>query len=183
MPPLLACVLHSPRPQTSLGRATGSAQMKVKVRRLRVASTFTVCAADIIRLAVLLPMSGSWAVGPTLIGALALAVRDVNDNPDILHGKRLEYVWADDGCDRTKSLLEFTDILGRYRIDGLIGPGCAKGCEVTATLANAKNIAQISPTCAAPSHAPPLRFRTRPNSRCSCARRARTQSGLPPSWR
>ena len=129
--------------------------MKVKWVDCEVASTLALslcaCAADIIRLAVLLPMSGGWAVGPELIGALALAVRDVNDNPDILRGKRLEYVWADDGCSRTKSLLEFTDILGRYRIDGLIGPGCAKGCEVTATLANAKNIAQISPTCAAPS--------------------------------
>ena len=91
-------------------------------------------------------MSGAWPVGPSLIGALALAVRDANADPAILHGKRLEYVWRDDGCDRLKSLAEFSDMLGRFGpIDGLIGPGCAKGCEVTATLAESKNIPQISP--------------------------------------
>ena len=97
-------------------------------------------------------MSGAWPVGRSLIGALALAVRDVNTNPAILHGKRLEYVWRDDGCDRLKSLAELSDVLGRFdAIDGLIGPGCAKGCEITATLTQSKNIPQISPTCAAPS--------------------------------
>ena len=97
-------------------------------------------------------MSGASPAGPSLIGALALAVRDVNADPSILHGKRLEYVWRDDGCDRLKSLAEFSDMLGRFApIDGLIGPGCAKGCEVTATLAESKNLPQVSPTCAAES--------------------------------
>jgi ABC-type branched-subunit amino acid transport system substrate-binding protein len=97
-------------------------------------------------------MSGARPVGPSLIGALALAVRDVNADPAILHGKRLEYVWRDDGCDRFKSLAEFSDMLGRFGpIDGLIGPGCDEGCEVTATLAQSKSIPQISPTCSAPA--------------------------------
>ena len=97
-------------------------------------------------------MTGGWPVGPSLIGALAIAVDDVNNNPEILRGKRLEYVWADDGCDRQKSLVGFIDMLGSAgRIDGLIGPGCAKGCEVTQALASAKNIPQISATCAAAS--------------------------------
>ena len=98
-------------------------------------------------------MTGGWPVGPTLIGAVALAVEDVNNNPDLLKGKRLEYVWADDGCNRQMSLVGFIDMLGTGPrvIDGLIGPGCAKGCEVTQTLARAKNIPQISATCASPS--------------------------------
>ena len=63
-------------------------------------------------------MTGAWPVGPSLIGALALAVRDANADPAILHGKRLEYVWRDDGCDRLKSLADFSDI-GRFGpIDG-----------------------------------------------------------------
>ena len=87
-----------------------------------------------------------------MIGALALAVRDINADPAILRGKRLEYVWRDDGCNRLKSLAELSSMLGQFApIDGLIGPGCAKGCEVTATLAQAMNIPQVSPTCAAPS--------------------------------
>jgi ABC-type branched-subunit amino acid transport system substrate-binding protein len=97
-------------------------------------------------------MSGAWPVGRSLIGSLALAVRDINANPAIIPGKRLEYVWKDDGCDRLKSLAEFSDVLGRFdAIDGLIGPGCAEGCEFTATLAQSKNIPQVSPTCAAES--------------------------------
>ena len=78
-------------------------------------------------------------------------MRDVNADPAILHGKRLEFVWRDDGCDRFKSLAEFSDMLGRFGpIDSLIGPGCDEGCEVAAVLAQSKNIAQISPTCSAP---------------------------------
>ena len=97
-------------------------------------------------------MTGAWPMGPMLIGALSLAVRDVNSDPAILRGKRLEYVWRDDGCDRSKSLVQFSDIVERSGpIAGLIGPGCSKGCEATSTFAQAANIPQISPTCAAPS--------------------------------
>ena len=97
-------------------------------------------------------MTGAWPMGPMLIGALSLAVRDVNSDPAILRGKRLEYVWRDDGCDRSKSLVQLSDIVERSGpIAGLIGPGCSKGCEATATFAQAANIPQISPTCAAPS--------------------------------
>ncbi len=124
----------------------------VRMRLQSPPAAICLCVADNVRIAVLLPMSGAWPVGPLLIGALALAVRDVNADPTILHGKRLEYVWRDDGCDRLTSLAEFSDMLGRFGpIDGLIGPGCDKGCEITATLAESNNIPQISPTCAAPS--------------------------------
>ena len=95
-------------------------------------------------------MTGSWPVGNLLIGAVALAVRDINSDPEILRGKRLEYVWGDDGCDRSKSVAEFFDMLDRSGpIDALIGPGCSRGCEATATLTQARNIPQISATCAA----------------------------------
>jgi ABC-type branched-subunit amino acid transport system substrate-binding protein/serine/threonine protein kinase len=97
-------------------------------------------------------MTGAWPVGRSLIGGLGLAVQDINADPAILRGKKLRFVWRDDGCDRFKSLAGLNDMLRRDApIDGLIGPGCAKSCEATAALAQSENLPQISATCAAPS--------------------------------
>ena len=97
-------------------------------------------------------MTGAWPVGQSLIGALVLAVRDINADPAIRRGKKLTFVWRDDGCDRLKSLAGLSDMLRRDGpIDGLVGPGCAKSCEVTAALAQSEDLPQISATCADPS--------------------------------
>jgi atrial natriuretic peptide receptor A len=97
-------------------------------------------------------MTGAWAMGPQMLGAVELAVRTVNTDPKILRGKRLEYVWRDDGCNRFMSVAGFSDILDdEGRIDGLIGPGCSKGCEATATFAQVKNMPQVSASCSYPS--------------------------------
>ena len=105
-----------------------------------------------LRLAVLLPITGSWPVGAGLIGAVALAVEAVNSDSRILNGRRLSFVWGDDGCDRTTSLAAFSNLLEQHGpIHALIGPGCSRACELTASFCHAKNLPQVSPTCAGPS--------------------------------
>ena len=82
-----------------------------------------------LRLAVLLPITGSWPVGAGLIGAVALAVEAVNSDPRILNGRRLSFFWGDDGCDRMTSLAAFSNLLEQHgAIHALIGPGCSKAC-------------------------------------------------------
>jgi ABC-type branched-subunit amino acid transport system substrate-binding protein len=103
-------------------------------------------------LAVLLPVGSARPESVALNGALALAVHTINSKPEILRGRRLDYVWIDDACGRSQSLAGFSEMLLRFgRIDCLIGPGCDEGCEATAPLAEAKHIPQISPVCRAAS--------------------------------
>ena len=51
------------------------------------------CVADFkrLRLGVLLPMTGDWPIGRSVIGAVSLAVQDVNNDPRLLPGRKLEF--------------------------------------------------------------------------------------------
>ena len=102
-----------------------------------------------LRLGILLPMTGDWPIGRTVIGAVSLAVDDVNNDPGLLPGRKLEYAPVrDDACNKLKALQSLSTI---FDVDGpidfVIGPGCSGGCISTATLAQAKGLAQISPFC------------------------------------
>ena len=101
----------------------------------------------------MLPMTGDWSPGRNLIGAVALAIADINADPGILGGKRLSFAPVrDDGCDRWKALGACSDMIEEDGpIIGLIGPGCSGGCESTAALSVAKNLPQISPFCGSPT--------------------------------
>jgi ABC-type branched-subunit amino acid transport system substrate-binding protein len=94
-------------------------------------------------------MTGDWPIGRTVIGAVSLAVDDVNNDPGLLPGRKLEYAPVrDDACNKLKALESLSTI---FDVDGpidfVIGPGCSGGCISTATLAQAKGLAQISPFC------------------------------------
>lgn len=111
------------------------------------------------RLAVLLPIGSARPESAALSGALSLAVQDINSRPEILRGRRLEYVWMDDSCGRSKSLARFNEMLERFGpIDCLIGAGCDESCEGTAPLAEVLRIPQISPMCRAASLSNKLEF-------------------------
>ena len=56
-----------------------------------------IAGAAVVRLGLLLPMSG-WAAGLLTVGAATLAIADINANPTLLPGVRLEFKWRDDGC-------------------------------------------------------------------------------------
>ena len=109
--------------------------------------------SNIITIGALLPLSGGWPGGRTVAGALALAVDDVNNNPEMLHGKRLEYVYADDGCEASVSLTAASEMLSPQKrgIVALIGPACSTACETTGFLTKGLNTAQISYSCSSPA--------------------------------
>ena len=104
-----------------------------------------IAVAEILRLGALLSMSGSWAEGRFVTGALPLAVERVNEDTGLLPGHTLEYVFADSGCSRAKGLKALGTLLGEGQLDAVIGPGCSVACEPTAYLADGQNLAQASP--------------------------------------
>ena len=101
--------------------------------------------AEKIRLALLLPMSGTWRGGPQIAGAARLAVEKVNANTALLPGHRLEYTWANSGCSAKQGLAAMGKLLAdEGRVDAVIGPGCGPACEVTSYLAGGRSLPQIS---------------------------------------
>ena len=57
---------------------------------------------DVIRIGLLLPASGSWTPGRTILGAASLAVERINSDASLLGDKKVEFVWRDSGvCART----------------------------------------------------------------------------------
>ena len=124
------------------------------------------CAADKpVHLALLLPLTGVWRVGPMIAGAAALAVKRVNADEALLTQHVLEFSWADSGCNIKQGLKALIELQGKNHIDAVIGPGCSAGihpyyhsppqkknscsagCEVTNHLTGGQNLTQISYSC------------------------------------
>ena len=79
-------------------------------------------AEDSVHFALLIPMSGSWAGGPQIAGAAALAVETVNADKNLLPDRVLEYSWADSGCSAQQGLKAMGELLqGGSKIDAVIG--------------------------------------------------------------
>jgi ABC-type branched-subunit amino acid transport system substrate-binding protein len=118
----------------------------------------------VITIGALLPLTGRVADGGarTMAGALALAVEDVNSHPDLLRGKRLEYVFADDSCSASVGLLAASTMLApqKRRISALIGPACSDGCETTGFLTKSLNAPQIAFSCVSPLMSDKVRYPT-----------------------
>ena len=91
-------------------------------------------------------MTGPWQM-PGGAGAAALAVKRVNADTKLLHGRTLRYSWADSGCSAKQGLVAMGELLEDDRIDSLIGPACSSACEVTSYLSAGRGIPQISWGC------------------------------------
>ena len=153
---------------------------------------------DIVRLGLLLPMSG-WSAGKFITGAATLAIADANSAGILPPGRRLEYAWQDSGCNAIKGISALVALLEGPPIHGIIGASCSSACESTAFLAAGRELPQVSNgwsghnmfarsigcssfarnigrsmlgAIAARLHAtaPPTRCRTRRSSRRSCGR-------------
>ncbi len=83
----------------------------------------------VIRLGVLLPMSGSWAAGRTIAGAASMAIERINSDPTLLGGARrrrpvvAELKWLDSGCSAGKGLESMMELLADPKVAAVIGPG------------------------------------------------------------
>ena len=103
---------------------------------------------NVLKLGILLDMSEPGAMGPSVIGAVELAVNAVNSNPDLLGGKTLTYIWRDEGCDAKIGMAAASRMLEEDGpFDVIIGPSCSVACESTGFLTSARNLLQISHSC------------------------------------
>lgn len=144
------------------------------IRRIWTRSVFAFCrssaedtiefaGSNVVRVGVLLPLSGSWkrgdARGTRIAGAVMLAVQDVNSDLSLLDGKTLQYVYADSGCgslesmDALKSLesMDANTSLTDRPLDAVMGPACSLGCESSAYSLRKSKIPQVSFGCSDPS--------------------------------
>ena len=66
-----------------------------------------------------MPFTGSFALRG--VGAAALAVERVNADKALLHGRRLEFSFADSGCSAQQGLAAMGKLLKASRVDAVIG--------------------------------------------------------------
>jgi len=102
---------------------------------------------DNVRLAVLVPTATSWPEGRASIGAIALAIDDVNSRAAVIGGPKISYAWREVDCDRAKALAALSLMLEEGPVDAVIGPDCSTACESTAILTAAREMPQISYSC------------------------------------
>ena len=81
---------------------------------------FRLCAAETIRLAVLLPTAGSWPAGRASVGAIQLAADEVNDGST---GKTISYSYKEINCDQGEALASLFQLLEDGPVDAVVGPG------------------------------------------------------------
>ena len=86
---------------------------------------------NVLKLGLLLPLSGSWKGGRTIPGAAELAVQRINNDAGLLGGMRVEYVWLDAGFAVLSGNEAIAKLLANKDIDAVVGPGeltCALLC-------------------------------------------------------
>ena len=112
-----------------------------------------------IKLGVAIPWSGSsWDAGPRFASGITIAVEKINNDPNLLPGYNVSFVWGDSKCEEKAALEVIVDMYtktdscsanGTAPINVIIGPACSDGCKVGALLASHWNIPMVSYGCAA----------------------------------
>ena len=78
---------------------------------------------DVLKIGLLLPITGSWKAGRTIPGAAALAVQAINADPSLLGGMRVEYVYVDAGFTVSSGNDAMSKLLAMKGLDAVFGPG------------------------------------------------------------
>jgi ABC-type branched-subunit amino acid transport system substrate-binding protein len=95
---------------------------------------------DVLKIGLLLPITGLWKAGRTIPGAAALAVQRINADPSLLGGMRVEFVFEDVGCTTYKAVTGLQKLLSDPKLDAIFGPGTQSerclSCMVPITLAS-----------------------------------------------
>jgi ABC-type branched-subunit amino acid transport system substrate-binding protein len=78
---------------------------------------------NVLRIGVLLPQTGSWSAGRTILGAARLAVDDINSDPTLLGGYVAELKWRDSGCAAPQGITAMSAMLADKTIGVVVGPG------------------------------------------------------------
>ena len=84
--------------------------------------------------------------GKYTAGAATLAINDINADPSFLRGRRLEYIWADSGCNSIAGVTAIQELLHADKpIHGVIGGACSSACEPAAFITAACSLPQVAP--------------------------------------
>ena len=97
----------------------------------------------------LVPVTGDWPVGKTILGALPLAIEDINNDPNLLSNYTLEFEYQDSECHDGTGLsdaLTFREEL-RDELVVIIGDGCDTVCETVGLLASHWRLPMITWGC------------------------------------
>ena len=86
-------------------------------------------------------MTGT-AGGKYYAGAATLAINDINADLSLMRGRRLEYIWADSGCNSITSVEAAQELL-HAEVHGIIGAACSSACEPAAFLTAARGLPQV----------------------------------------
>jgi len=78
---------------------------------------------NVLRIGVLLPQTGSWYAGRTILGAARLAVDDINNDPTLLGNYVAELKWKDSGCAAPQGIGAMSAMVEDKNIGAVIGPG------------------------------------------------------------
>jgi hypothetical protein len=142
-----------------------------------------------LHLAILVPTAESWPEGRASIGAISLAIDEVNAQAQgallgpMIRGRNITYSWKEVDCDRSKALAALSQILEEGPVDAVIGPDCSAACESTAILTSGRELPQISYSCSSAALSdktayPTVRLARGPRLRITGVRYARS-SALP----
>ena len=118
---------------------------------LIVFNIHTIHALKDIKLGVAIPWSGaSWDAGPRFAAGVTVAVEAINNDPNLLPGYNISFIWGDSKCEEKAGLEVIVDMYTKQKIpvNAIIGPACSDGCKVGALLASHWNIPIISYGCA-----------------------------------
>ena len=84
--------------------------------------------------------------GKYIRGAATLAIAEINADPSIMQGRRLEYLWADSGCNPIAGLRAIRELLLDAKpIHGVIGAACSSACEAIAFVTAERGLPQVCP--------------------------------------
>lgn len=102
-----------------------------------------------IKLGVAIPWSGaSWDAGRRFASGITVAVEKINNDPYLLKGYNVTFIWADSQCTERGGLETIVDMYTRGKVDAIIGPACSQGCKVGSLLAAHWNLPIVSYGCA-----------------------------------
>ena len=98
----------------------------------------------VVRLGLLLALTGVVA-GKYVVGAATLAIADINTDPSLMQGRKIEYIYADSGCSSLTGVTGMEELLQTDKpINAVIGTTCSSACESVAFLTAARGLPQVS---------------------------------------
>ena len=87
-------------------------------------------------------IGGDIKAGKYYASAISVAVDRINQQPDLLPGHNISFIWNDTACDEEKTLQALIYQIYDAKVSAVIGPGCT--CNTSARNAAAFNIPMIS---------------------------------------